>query len=153
MSRIMIKKQANHNPSLKMEDIRLCERQYLIQGLVTSEQGSETEGGIWIPFDAKKMKVVNSCKVLAVGPGCTRAKVGEYVVVNTITGENFYHLKPQPIHRHPFDEDGLNTIHEDLIRAVIPEAQGAPGDLLEEKDGKDIRSEEGGPLRAVDPEP
>lgn len=142
--RIMIKKQSNHNPSLKVEDIRLCEKQYLIQGLVTSEMGAaETEGGIWIPY-SKEMKVSNACRVLKVGPGCTLAKVGEYVVTNTITGENFYHLKPQPIHRHHFDEDGLYTIHEDLIRAVIPE-----GEKLEERDGKDNCCSPGGPLPAA----
>jgi co-chaperonin GroES (HSP10) len=145
----MVKRQANHNPSRRWQDIRLCDRQYLVQGPVFAETESETTGGIWIPV-SKEMKTINVAKVLAVGPGCTRAAVGEYVTFSSITGENFNHLKPQPVYRDYFDEEGLYTLHEDQVRAVIPEAQAVPGVLLEECDGKDSCCEKGRPLSAVD---
>jgi len=146
---IMVKRQNNHNPSRRWQDIRLCEKQYLIQGPVFAETESETTGGIWIPV-SKEMKTINVGRVLAIGPGCTRAAVGEYVTFSAITGENFNHLKPQPVYRDYFDEEGLYTLHEDQVRAVIPEAQAVPGVLLEECDGKGNCCEKGRPLSAVD---
>jgi hypothetical protein len=135
---IMVKRQADHNPSRNWKDIRLAERQYLVQGPVMNEGEGETSGGIWIPI-TRDMRMINVARVLAVGPGCTFAKVGEYVVFSSVTGESFNHLKPQPVYRDYFDEDGLYTLHEDHLRAVIPEGEPLPKaeeskDLMEAED-------------------
>jgi hypothetical protein len=149
-NRIMIKRQLDHRPSRKVEDIRLAERQYLIQGPVFSEDMAETMTGLWIPM-SKEMKERNVGKVLKAGPGCTLAKAGEYITFAAITGENFNHLKPQPVYRDYFDDAGLFTLHEENVRAVLPEEEAVPVALLEVKeDGKDSCCEKGGPLRAVD---
>jgi hypothetical protein len=138
MSRqIMVKRQADHNPSRSWKDIRLAERQYLVQGPVMNEGEGETSGGIWIPI-TRDMRMINVAKVLKKGPGCTLAEVGEYVVFCSITGDNFNHLKPQPVYRDYFDEDGLYTLHEENLRAVIPE--GEP--LLNAKELKDLMETE-----------
>lgn len=123
MGRTMVKKLAGHNPSYDVNDIRLAPKQYLIAGPVISDSDSvETTGGIWVPA-TKDMKLTNTAKVLKVGEGCTLAKVGEYVVFSSITGESYNHLKPQPIYRDYFDESGIYTLGEECIRAVIPEAK------------------------------
>jgi hypothetical protein len=149
-NRIMIKRQLDHRPSRKVEDIRLAERQYLIQGPVFSEDMAETMTGLWIPM-SKEMKERNVGKVLKAGPGCTLANAGEYITFAAITGENFNHLKPQPVYRDYFDDAGLFTLHEENVRAVLPEEEAVPVALLEvTEDGKDSCCEKGGPLRAVD---
>jgi len=149
-NRIMIKRQLDHKPSRNAQDIRLADRQYLIQGPVFSDDMAETMTGLWIPV-SKEMKERNVAKVLKAGPGCTLAKVGEYVTFAAITGESYNHLKPQPVYRDFFDDAGLFTLHEENVRAVLPEEQSVPIALLEVKeDGKDCCCEKGGPLRAVD---
>jgi hypothetical protein len=134
---IKVKRQADHNPSRNWEDIRLEDQQYLVRGPVITEREGETTGGIWIPID-KGMQIINVAKILKKGPGCTRAEVGEYAVFSSITGENFNHLKPQPVIRDYFDEEGLYTLHEENLRAVIPE--GEP--LLKVAELKDLMETE-----------
>lgn len=118
MRKIYVKRNGNAVPSMKIEDIQLADGHYLIQGMVTHETDAETDGGIWIPVK-KDMKVTTTLEVLKAGCKCTLAKVGDFVVVNSITGENFNHLKPQPIIRDYFDDAGLFVIHQDRILAVI----------------------------------
>jgi len=140
---LLLKRQADHNPSMKVEDFRLGERQYLIAGPVLSRDGAaETQNGLWIPI-TQDTKLINTAKVLKVGPGCSLASVGEYVIWTSITGENFNHLKPQPVHRNIFDEGGLFTLGEECVRAVIPEAV-ADSQAMRECDGTHCSSEQGG---------
>ena len=141
----MVKRQDSHRPSMSMGDIRLADRQYLVQGPIMADTEAETKEGIWIPI-TKEMKMLNAAKVLKAGPGCSLANVGEYVVFSSITGENFNHLKPQPVYRDYFDEEGLYTLDEAHVRAVIPEAvRMEPGVLLEDCNGKDLCCSERGP--------
>ena len=118
---IRLKRIENFNPSMKIEDIRLAEKQYLVQWLIMGDSNSaETEGGLWIPVN-EEIKLMNIAKVLKrAKTGCLIAKVGEYIVFSSITGENYNHLKPQPVYRGFYDLEGLYTIHEDCVRAVIP---------------------------------
>jgi hypothetical protein len=145
-----LKRVKDHNPSLRVEDIRLSRGQYLIAGPVVSDSGSmefEEDRKLWVPI-TKEMKFVNVSKVLKRGDGCTLAEVGEYVVFSSITGESFNHLKPQPVIRNHFDDGGLYTLDEQNVRAVIPEA------VVEQKkrevDGTSICCEKGRPREAAD---
>lgn len=116
-----------YDPSRELEDGRLSDGWYMIQGHVTKQGDPErdrgtaqTEGGIWVV--AKEEELIPSmAKVVArAEAGCEKAEVGEYLSIPTYGGNYNDYRKPYPICRFRGDDVGLFLIHEDNVHYVLP---------------------------------
>lgn len=56
--------------------------------LLEDPRKKETEGGIILPDNVKDRLQSNISKILAIGPECTQAKVGDLAMVNPTTSGN-----------------------------------------------------------------
>lgn len=123
----LFKQPDGFDPSRDLEDGRLSDGWYVIQGHLTKQVDPErdrgtaqTEGGIWVV--AKEEELIPSmAKVVATAEtGCEKAKVGEYVSIPAYGGNQHDDKKPYPIVRFRGDDAGLFLIHEDNIHYVLP---------------------------------
>ena len=122
MTNFFVKGYKDHNPSLKISDIRLSDGWYLIKKLSFKEGMVESEAGIWMLVDGKNGEPDIAKVVKVADKGCDLAKVGEYVMIMVPGGNENDNLKPFPLVRvlGDLEENNFWVVHNDHIPLVIP---------------------------------
>ena len=125
MTILMVKGYKDHNPSLKISDIRLSPGWYLIKPLSLHDDVVENDAGLFIPLGKNEAPPGISKVIKIADEGCNLAKVGDYVMSMTPGGNENDHVKPFPLNRVIGDiaENHLFVIQEKYIPLVIPPAK------------------------------
>jgi len=123
---VRFRQKEGYNPSLRIQDIKLAHRHYLIERMdVDMKRGDEVEvesekapGLVYVLDKETATEIPNVAKVRKRGPECSFAEVGQYVAIMACGGNYHDDKKPQPFCR-AVDDKRYMVVHEDNLTAVI----------------------------------